>query len=72
MKAKFDKVYVEVSRNKINTYLGLQSENTTEYVNKEALLKWAEGKMTVEGATEGIVGGYDLAMKDLIEHLNSL
>lgn len=72
MKAKFDKVYVEVNGNKIHTYLGLQPESATEYVNKEALLKWAEGKMTVEGATEGIVGGYDLAMKDLIEHLNSL
>ena len=72
MKAKFDKVYVEVNGNKVHTYFGLQPDGATEYVNKESLLKWAEGKMTVEGATEGIVGGYDLAMKELVEYLKSL
>lgn len=39
---------------------------------KDALLKWLEGKMTVEGAMEGIVGGYDLALKDVINKLNEL
>ena len=43
-----------------------------EYIRKDALLEWANGKMTIEGATEGIVGGYDLAMKDLIEHIEKV
>ena len=43
-----------------------------EYIRKDALLKWLEGKMTVEGATEGIVGGYDFALKDVINHIKSL
>lgn len=42
------------------------------YIRKEALLEWAKGKMTIEGATEGIVGGYDLALKDLVKHIKSL
>ena len=43
-----------------------------EYICKEALMKWLEGKMTIEGATEGIVGGYELALKDVIKHIESL
>lgn len=43
-----------------------------EYIRKDALLKWLEGKMTIEGATEGIVGGYDLALKDVIDKLNQM
>lgn len=42
------------------------------YIRKDALLKWLEGKMTIEGATEGIVGGYDFALKDVIKHIESL
>ena len=47
-------------------------ETQVEYIRKDALLKWLEGKMTVEGATEGIVGGYDFALKDVIKHIESL
>lgn len=43
-----------------------------EYIRKDALMEWLEGKMTIEGATEGIVGGYDLALKDVIKHIKSL
>lgn len=43
-----------------------------EYIRKDVLLKWLEGKMTIEGATEGIVGGYDFALKDVIKHIKSL
>lgn len=43
-----------------------------EYIRKDALLKWLEGKMTIEGATEGFVGGYDFALKDVINKLNSM
>ena len=48
------------------------SDDDVEYIRKDALLKWLEGKMTVEGATEGIVGGYDFALKDVIKHIESL
>lgn len=41
-----------------------------EYIRKDALLKWLDGKMTIEEATEGIVGGYDMALKDVIDHIN--
>lgn len=43
-----------------------------EYIRKDALLEWLEGKMTIEGATEGFVGGYDTALKDVIDKLNSI
>lgn len=39
---------------------------------REKLIEWLEGKMTVEGATEGVVGGYDLALKDVINKINSI
>ena len=42
------------------------------YIRKDALIEWLEGKMTKEGATEGIVGGYDFALKDVIKHIESL
>lgn len=47
-------------------------ETQVEYIRKDALLKWLEGKTTVEEATEGIVGGYDFALKDVIKHIESL
>ena len=40
-----------------------------EYIRKDALLEWLDGKMTIEGATEGFVGGYDSALKDVINHI---
>ena len=43
-----------------------------EYIRKNALLKWLDGKLTIEGATEGFVGGYDSALKDVIKHIESL
>lgn len=39
---------------------------------KDALLEWLDGKLTIEGATEGFVGGYDSALKDVIDKINSL
>lgn len=39
------------------------------YIRKDALLEWLDGKMTIEGATEGFVGGYDSALKDVIEYI---
>lgn len=44
----------------------------SEYIRKDALLEWLDGKITVEEATEGIIGGYNLALKDVIKHVESL
>ncbi len=41
-------------------------------LQKDALLEWLDGKMTIEGATEGFVGGYDSALKDVIEYINEM
>lgn len=46
--------------------------NFSEYIRKDALLEWLEGRMTMEGATEGFVGGYDFALKDVINKINSM
>ena len=43
-----------------------------EYIRKDALLEWLDGKLTIEGATEGYVGGYDSALKDVIDKLNEM
>lgn len=43
-----------------------------EYLRKDALMEWLEGRMTMEGATEGFVGGYDFALKDVINKINSM
>jgi hypothetical protein len=42
------------------------------YIRKDALIEWLDGKMTIEGATEGFVGGYDTALKDVIDKINSM
>ena len=70
-----DKIYVHTG-----AHLGLLTLTTIpvggpaeqEFIRKEALLEWLDGKLTIEGATEGFVGGYDSALKDVIEKINSL
>ena len=42
------------------------------YIRKDALMEWLEGRMTKDGATEGFVGGYDFALKDVINKLNEM
>lgn len=54
------------------TQITVNAPGEEEYIRKDALLEWANGKMTIERATEGIVGGYDFALKELINHINSL
>ena len=46
--------------------------NEHKYVHKDALLEWIEGKMTVEEETEGYIGGYDAALKEVIDKINSM
>lgn len=53
------------------TTIPFRDFENTEYIRKDALLEWLEGKMTIEVATEGFVGGYDTALKDVINKLNS-
>lgn len=78
-----DKIYVTIPTRRLSdsaNYVGIafsdKSYLTTpqieEYIRKDALLEWLEGKMTIEGATEGFVGGYDTALKDVIDKLNSM
>ena len=52
--------------------LSLDNNGEQEYIRKDALLEWLDGKMTIEGATEGFIGGYDMAMKDVIDKINSM
>ena len=69
-----DKIYAGFDGNThLESYcLEKKGKCTTEYIRKDALMEWLDGKMTVEGATEGMVGGYDLALKDVIDHINSM
>ena len=67
-----DKIYVEVCEDRIFAFPKPPFKESVEYVRNDALLKWLNGKMTVEGATEGFVGGYDAALKDVIDKINSM
>lgn len=52
--------------------LRMEQKGDVCYIRKDALLEWLDGKLTIEGATEGYVGGYDSALKDVINKLNSM
>ena len=67
-----DKCYITREKNGVVYSLSFNDNGGLEYIRKDALLKWLKGKMTIEGATEGIVGGYDFALKDVIKHIESL
>ena len=67
-----DKCYITREKNGVVYSLSFNDNGGLEYIRKDALLKWLEGKMTKEGATEGFVGGYDFALKDVINKLNSM
>lgn len=73
-----DKIYVQ--RYSYGALVGGYSDKPKEmadgenitYIRKDALIEWLDGKMTIEGATEGFVGGYDTALKDVIDKINSM
>lgn len=49
-------------------------DNTFSYEQayKDALLEWANGKMTEDEQTEeGFIGGYNYALKEVIDKLNN-
>lgn len=74
-----DKIYLHKIRDEKNSgYHKMWFEQRARcvpseaYIRKDALLEWLDGKMTIEGATEGFVGGYDSALKDVIERINEM
>ena len=69
-----DKLYCGIQELDTGYVYALSFDNNgeQEYIRKDALMEWLEGMMTKEGATEGFVGGYDFALKDVINHLNSM
>lgn len=71
-----DKIYIQTNAGEAFsskwTTIPFRDFENTEYIRKDALIKWLDGKMTIEGATEGFVGGYDRALKDVIDKLNSM
>ena len=67
-----DKIYTDNRGAYAERPVFSQIDANIEYIRKDAILEWLDGKMTIEGATEGIVGGYDMAMKDVINKLNSI
>lgn len=70
-----DKIYVHTGAHLgmlTLTTIPVDAPGEQEYIRKDALLEWLDGKMTIEGATEGFVGGYDSALKDVIEHINEM
>lgn len=64
-----NKIYVEVCEDGIFAFPEPPFKESVEYIRKDALLEWLDGKLTIEGATEGFVGGYDSALKDVIKHI---
>lgn len=63
-----DKIYIDG----FSAFATEPVKNGIEYIRKNALLEWLDGKMTIEWSTEGFVGGYDSALKDVIEHINKM
>lgn len=71
-----DKIYIQTNAGEAFsskwTTIPFRDFENTEYIRKDALIEWLEGRMTKEGATEGFVGGYDFALKDVINKINSI
>jgi len=67
-----DKIYTNNRGGYAKIPIFSQADANIEYIRKDALIEWLDGKMTIEGATEGFVGGYDFALKDVINHINSM
>lgn len=73
-----DKIYVREYPDGLNQFWDRKKRDDVvatiyhEYIRKDALLGWLDGKLTIEGATEGYVGGYDSALKDVIDKLNKV
>ena len=42
------------------------------YIRKDAIMELLKGKMTIEDATCGFIGGYNAALKEVIYRINSI
>ena len=67
-----EKIYLNKIHPEPYWFKDKQVDSDIEYIRKDALIEWLEGRMTKEGATEGFVGGYDFALKDVINKINSI
>lgn len=67
-----DKIYTDNRGGYAKIPIFSQADANIEYIRKDALIEWLDGKMTIEGATEGFVGGYDFALKDVVNHINKM
>jgi hypothetical protein len=67
-----DKIYTDNREVYAELPVFSQADANVAYIRKDALLEWLDGKLTIEGATEGYVGGYDSALKDVINKIKSL
>lgn len=65
-----DKIYFEIDeKGKVHAYFGLQPDNATEYIRKDALLKWIQEARAIphENAITR-----DLAFQEVIDKLNEM
>ena len=69
---KPDKIYTDNRGVYAELPIFSQADANLEYIRKDALLEWLDGKMTIEEETEGYIGGYDMALKDVIDKINSM
>ena len=69
-----DKMYFEVSEKGVHAYLGLQPDSAVEYIRKDALMEWAKEHYTGLDITKRDMwdGGYNCAMKQIIDKLNKM
>lgn len=67
-----DKIYTDNRGAYAERPVFSQIDANIEYIRKDAILKWLDGKMTIEEETEGYIGGYDAALKEVIYKIGSL
>lgn len=67
-----DKIYLNKRHPEPYWFKDKQVDSDIEYIYKDTLIEWLERKMTKEKATEGFVGGYDFALKCVINKINSM
>lgn len=67
-----DKIYTDNRGVYAELPIFSQTNANIEYIRKDTILKWIEGKMTVEDETEGYIGGYDAALKEVVDKINSM
>lgn len=67
-----DKIYTDNRGAYAERPVFSQIDANIEYIRKDAILEWLDGKMTIEEETEGYIGGYDAALKEVVNKINSM